>query len=171
MIYNQFSNSFSSNFASNPLLQRTPTSFTQTFNPFGGTQTRMGYGMQGLGPTTAAAAQKQEFGRLSSLQGLQQGAFNLSEQMRQSEESKQMEAARRRIFEESSPTYQANRQRAERSEFGFTQQYIDPFYLERARREKEMEDVAMQRARGEASMYGGGLFSSWATPSFPSSMR
>jgi hypothetical protein len=199
MNYNQFSNSFSSNFANNPLLQRNPTSFSQTWNPYSGRmEQRTGYGTRGLSPANAAASQQQEFGRISSLQGLQTGAFNLSEQMRQSEESKrqfeeskQMEEARRRLFEESSPSfkmYQTSTGPQWKSEFDSGKKYIDPFYLDRAKREKELEDLQLGKLRMESGV-GGQMFSafsgggsgmgsgmgsqstfgrSWSVPSFPS---
>jgi len=176
MIYNQFS--FKNQLGQLPTSSITGPKGT-TFG-YGGMPQRMDYGF-GQSRTfqpnmkDLAASQKLEFERLQNIQGLQTGlqgvqtgALNLSEQMRKSEESKQMEAARRRIFQESDPNFMARRSLAERGT-GFTQQqYVDPFYLDRAKREKELEDLAMQKARFEGSFYGGGGFTSWSTPSFPS---
>jgi hypothetical protein len=74
-----------------------------------------------------------------------------------------MDMARKRLFAED----QASRGLAQ-GIGGYTGQ-IDPYYLEKARRERELEEMAMKKARFESSVYsGGGGFSAWATPAFPS---
>lgn len=161
-------------FSSNPLLQQSPTSMTRTINPFGQAQSSFGYGMSGLSPRNAQASQQSEFGRLQGLQGLETGSIQQQIMGTQAQSaasdfrSKQMmEDARRRLFQESDPDSVRRRENLVRGGGFASQTYVDPFYLDRARREKEMEEMEMQKARFENQFYTGGGFQSWSTPVFP----
>ena len=172
------------NFASNPILQRTPTSFSTTTNPFGPATTRLGYGMAGLGPVNAAAAQKQEFGRLQGIQALQQSAFSLGEQQRKSQEEQMMQAARERVYK----MYKAGQGGWQNPNDPRDIASIPSYYLDMAKREKEMEDLRVRQMQmgllesaaavadrgGTFRAFAGGgssgspLGQSWSVPSFPS---
>lgn len=173
--------------SSNPMLQRGPTSFSFTPNLYGGAaQRRVGFGTTGLSPANFAASQRQELQRLGGIQELQTAALRQQQEQLNLRKS-QMELADieeqrriRSILDMGQPRNPMSYQRgvyeaAFRSPIG--QQY---------RRQKEMEELELQRMRMEAGI-GGPVFTAsvgsgtspsalnqspfgnyWSTPEFPS---
>ena len=172
--------------SSNPMLQRGPTSFSFTPSLFGGAgQRRIGYGASGLSPVNFAASQKQEFSRLEGLQNLQTGALQQQQiglDLRRSQmELADLEQQRRirSILESGKPRDPMG------YESGIYESAFRSSYGQQLRRQKEMEELELQRARMEAGV-GGPVFTasmggdstsgmasmspyggSWSVPPFP----
>jgi hypothetical protein len=172
--FSGFSNTFS-NLYNNPMLQRIPSMRTTTTTPMGGMSTSSSFGLSGLSPSMAAAAQKQEFGRLQGVQGLQTGMIQqqmLGAQARS--QTMDVEEAERRRGIERAIERGPNLAIQMNPSFGYGGMQ-DPYqtaastdYGKQLLQQRRLRELELEKAEFEGQAYRGGGFSAWATPAFPS---
>jgi len=162
MNYNPFSPFSQQDIQRGGIFGEIPSFMTTTGTPSGFRSTSQ-FGTMGLSPSTAAAAQKQEFERRSGLQQLETGGMQqrmLGFQLQSEADKRAVEEAKRVMRYDP---------------YGYLSMPNMPTWARiAAQRELELENLGVEQARAEAArakfesgFYGGGGFSSWATPAFP----